>query len=97
MTLLDDFTPHVRQVGARKSLADVDREVLPMLTSETTTGFYNLFPNSIFVLHPLWISQVMLEPKAADRVELLQYARPSGCKPAGPATRGWREVFSCSR
>ena len=26
VTLLDDFTPHVRQVGARKSLADVDRE-----------------------------------------------------------------------
>ena len=25
VTLLDDFTPHVRQVGARKSLADVDR------------------------------------------------------------------------
>ena len=72
VTLLDDFTPHVRQVGARKSLADVDREGFTAADfREATTGFYNLFPNSIFVLHPLWISQVMLEPKAADRVDVV--------------------------
>lgn len=72
VTLLDDFTPHVRQVGARKSLADVDREGFTDADfREATTGFYNLFPNSIFVLHPLWISQVMLEPKAADRVDVV--------------------------
>ena len=72
VTLLDDFTPHVRQVGARKSLADVDREGFTDADfREATTGFYNLFPNSIFVLHPLWISQVRLEPKAADRVDVV--------------------------
>lgn len=72
VTLLDDFTPHVRQVGARKSLADVDRKRFTDADfREATTGFYNLFPNSIFVLHPLWISQVMLEPKAADRVDVV--------------------------
>lgn len=72
VTLLDDFTPHVRQVGARKSLADVDRETFTDADfREATTGFYNLFPNSILVLHPLWISQVMLEPKGVDTVDVV--------------------------
>ena len=72
VTLLDNFTPHVRQVGARKSLADVDRATFTDADfREATTGFYNLFPNSILVLHPLWISQVMLEPKAVDRVDVV--------------------------
>ena len=72
VTLLDNFSPHVRQVGARKSFVDVDRENFTYADfREATTGFYNLFPNSIFVLHPLWISQVMLEPRGTGKVDVV--------------------------
>jgi phenylpropionate dioxygenase-like ring-hydroxylating dioxygenase large terminal subunit len=66
--IVDDLTPHVRQVGARKRLRDVGADVRPDQLFEVATVFYNVFPNAIFVFHPDWISQITLLPEAPDRV-----------------------------
>ncbi len=53
--LVDDCAPHVRQVGARKTLIESDEASWDF--RRDTTAFYNLFPNTVLVFHPLWISQ----------------------------------------
>lgn len=61
--LVDDFYPHVRNIGARKSL----REVPPDANIfEHTTIFYNVFPNGILVFHPTWASFITVVPMAVD-------------------------------
>jgi len=73
--VLDDCTPHVRQVGARRSLVDVakDPEAQWDLRRDTTV-FYNLFPSSILVFHPSWVSWLSLHPEAVDRVRVIHRA-----------------------
>jgi len=70
--ILDDCAPHVRQVGARKTLLEVAKgpESEWDLRRDTTV-FYNVFPNSVFVFHPLWLSQMSLMPEGVDRVRVV--------------------------
>jgi phenylpropionate dioxygenase-like ring-hydroxylating dioxygenase large terminal subunit len=71
-SILDDLAPHVRQVGARKSLLEVaDQGEDTWDLRRDTTVFYNLFPNAILVFHPEWISQMSLFPTAVDRVRVI--------------------------
>lgn len=70
--ILDDCAPHVRQVGARKTLLEAvkkDRDAWDF--RRDTTAFYNLFPNAILVFHPLWLSQMSLMPEGVDRVRVV--------------------------
>ncbi len=70
--ILDDCAPHVRQVGARKALLEAARQ--PENTwqlRKLTTVFYNVFPNTVLVFHPYWISQMSLFPEAVDRVRVV--------------------------
>lgn len=66
--LLDHFSPHIRQVGARRTLAqtfdDFDLD-------DQTTVFYDLFPNSVLVFHPGWLSHLELIPVAVDQVRIV--------------------------
>lgn len=73
--VLDDLAPHVRQVGARKSLVEALRgpESGWDLRRDTTV-FYNLFPNTIIVFHPGWVSWLSLLPEAVDRVRVIHRA-----------------------
>jgi hypothetical protein len=65
----------VRQVGARKSLIEA-----ATLAEDTwdlrrdTTVFYNVFPNTILVFHPDWVSWLSLQPDAVDRVTVVHRA-----------------------
>lgn len=71
-SILDDFSPHVRQLGARKSLTEIaDDPVDSWDFRKHTTLFYNLFPNVVLVFHPHWISQLSLFPEAVDRVRVV--------------------------
>lgn len=71
-SVLDALGPHVRQLGARKSLLTARKapEAEWDLRAETTL-FYNLFPNTILVFHPLFISAMTLQPLAVDRVRVV--------------------------
>ncbi len=68
--IVDDCAPHVRQVGARRSLTDSRDEASWDLRKDTTV-FYDVFPNTILVFHPHWISALTLVPEAVDRVRVL--------------------------
>ena len=70
-TILDDCAPHVRQVGARKSLLDRDAGSKPPSVRRDTTVFYNVFPNAVLVFHPHWVSQMSLFPKGVDHVRVV--------------------------
>ncbi len=65
--LIDDLDPHVRQVGARRSFPEAAAPTI----RDDTTAFYNLFPNSIVVFHPLWISWATLQPESVDRARVV--------------------------
>jgi phenylpropionate dioxygenase-like ring-hydroxylating dioxygenase large terminal subunit len=66
--IVDDCTPHVRQVGARKSMLD---EGASWDLRKDTTVFYDVFPNTVLVFHPHWISALTLFPEAVDRVRVV--------------------------
>lgn len=70
--ILDDCAPHVRQVGARKTLLEaVKQDQDGWDLRRDTTVFYNLFPNAVLVFHPLWLSQMSLMPEGVDRVRVV--------------------------
>ena len=68
-TILDDCSPHVRQVGARKTLLETSEETADL--RRDTTVFYNVFPNAVLVFHPLWVSQISLFPMGVDQVRVV--------------------------
>jgi Rieske 2Fe-2S family protein len=67
-TVFDPFEPHVRSVGARKTVLDaraVPRERWDI--REYATVFYYLFPNTILVFHPDWVTHIAMYPSGTDR------------------------------
>ena len=71
-TLYDDCTPHSRQLGGRKSLlTDPNKKPEELDFRSNTTLFYNVFPNTIFVFHPHWISQMSLYPNGPNKMRVV--------------------------
>ena len=71
-SILDDCAPHVRQVGARKTLLEMAGESEENWDlRRDTTVFYNVFPNAVLVFHPLWVSQMSLFPVGVDQVRVV--------------------------
>ena len=71
-TVLDHWSPHIRQVGARKAMRDAASQPADAWDlRDLTTVFYNVFPNIVFVVHPLWITQMSLFPESVDRVRVV--------------------------
>jgi phenylpropionate dioxygenase-like ring-hydroxylating dioxygenase large terminal subunit len=68
-SIVDDCSPHVRQVGARKTLLEESDETADL--RRDTTVFYNVFPNAVLVFHPLWVSQMSLFPVGVDQVRVV--------------------------
>ena len=71
-SLVDDCSPHCRQVGARKGLLEAAKQ--PPETWDfrrLTTLFYNIFPNSVFVFHPNWVTQLNLLPESVASVRVI--------------------------
>jgi phenylpropionate dioxygenase-like ring-hydroxylating dioxygenase large terminal subunit len=67
-TVLDAFGPHVRSVGARRNIRDA-RATPPEQWDirAYATPFYFVFPNTILVVHPDWVSLITMIPLAVDR------------------------------
>jgi phenylpropionate dioxygenase-like ring-hydroxylating dioxygenase large terminal subunit len=67
-TVFDAFGPHVRSFGARRNIGEAratPREAWDVRAY--TTPFYFVFPNTVLVLHPDWLSHITMIPLAADR------------------------------
>jgi len=67
-SILDPCGRHIRQLGARKSLLERGMEGD---FRENTTLFYNVFPNSVLVFHPLFISWMTLFPRGVGEVDVI--------------------------
>ncbi|BFM14213.1 aromatic ring-hydroxylating dioxygenase subunit alpha [Maricurvus nonylphenolicus] len=71
-SIYDDCYPHVRQMGGRKGLTEeIKKDPAEWNFRLNTTLFYNIFPNTIFVFHPHWISQMSLFPVGPDAVRVV--------------------------
>lgn len=68
--IVDDCAPHVRQVGARKSLREARAPERWDLRAHTTV-FYDVFPNTVLVFHPNWLTALTMIPEAVDRVRVI--------------------------
>jgi phenylpropionate dioxygenase-like ring-hydroxylating dioxygenase large terminal subunit len=67
VNLADAFGPHVRSVVARKGLEQV--RTLPRDTwrfRDVLSLTYFLFPNTVLVFHPDWVSRITVFPLAID-------------------------------
>jgi Rieske 2Fe-2S family protein len=60
----DRFGPHVRSAGARREIL---KEGAPLTLRDGATMFYFLFPNTVLVLHPDWISHVTMVPDGVGK------------------------------
>ena len=68
----DDYFPHVRQTGGRKTLlSETSKSPENWNFRLNTTLFYNIFPNSIFVFHPHWVSQMSLFPDGPEKMKVV--------------------------
>lgn len=68
----DDCYPHVRQMGGRKTLIkEIEKKPEDWNFRLNTTLFYNVFPNTILVFHPHWISQMSLFPDGPNKVRIV--------------------------
>lgn len=83
--------PHVRSVGARRDLRDVLSRTPKDAWNirDVATVYYFLFPNTILVFHPDWLSHVAVYPLAADRCRIVH----SMLVPTLPETDAQREHF----
>ncbi len=66
-TLFAQLGCHSRSVGARKGLLEA-RETPPSQWDfrAWTTPFYTIFPNTILVFHPDWVSRITVYPRGTD-------------------------------
>lgn len=71
VSVLDDCAPHVRQVGARKTLLEVKGDASRADLRRDTTVFYDVFPNTVLVFHPDWLSALTVFPLDVDHVRVV--------------------------
>lgn len=61
--IFDILGQHVRSVGARRTIEQLDAQAPEQWNiRDTTTVFYYLFPSTILVFHPDWISHIVMTP-----------------------------------
>jgi Rieske 2Fe-2S family protein len=66
--IFDLFGPHVRSIGPRQSIKEVQKHPRESWQiRQVTTPFYFLFPNSILVFHPESVSHIAMFPAGADK------------------------------
>ncbi len=90
----DAFAPHSRSVGARANVQDArSRPRSEWRLRDFATPFYYLFPNTILVFHPDYLSQISVFP---DGTDALSYAH-SMIIPEEPKSdddrRHWEKTF----
>jgi nitrite reductase/ring-hydroxylating ferredoxin subunit len=68
--VVDDCTPHVRHVRAHPDALEHGAGDAWDLRRHTKV-FYNVFPSSVLIFHPRWVSQLGLFPDAVDRVRVV--------------------------
>ncbi|HEX2572358.1 MAG TPA: aromatic ring-hydroxylating dioxygenase subunit alpha [Polyangia bacterium] len=68
-SLFEHFGPHMRSVGARRNFAEACAQPRESWDIRgCTTVFYHLFPNSILVFHPDWVTHISVVPDGTDHL-----------------------------
>ena len=82
--LTDRFGYHARNTGARKELLKLE-ELPPSERTVRTfaTVVYFVFPNSLFVVHPDWISHITMVPETVSRIDVHTHAMLDACRTNG--------------
>lgn len=67
--VVDYFGPHVRSIGARRDLVESLRgkQKDEWNIRDVATVYYFLFPNTVLVFHPDWLSHITMYPLQEDR------------------------------
>ena len=66
-TVFEQLGRHSRSVGARKLIAEaIDTPEVEWDFRAWTTPFYTLFPNTVLVFHPDWVSRITVFPDGTD-------------------------------
>jgi phenylpropionate dioxygenase-like ring-hydroxylating dioxygenase large terminal subunit len=90
--VVDASGPHVRSVGARRSLGELAGAGEDALRAHTTV-FYTLFPNSVLVFHPELVSHLALFPRGQAGVEFV-HTMLAPREPASDGERaGWQKTW----
>lgn len=70
-TVFEQLGRHSRSVGARKTIAEAsDCQEADWDLRAWTTPFYTIFPNTVLVFHPDWVSRITVFPKSTDSCEI---------------------------
>jgi len=88
VVVFDRFGQHVRSAGGRRELLKWSGGTI----REAATMFYFVFPNTILVLHPDWISHITMFPETASTstyVHTMLVPRAASNDPAR-----WRETWN---
>lgn len=87
----DYLGPHVRSIGARRDILEVLSRTAKDAWNirDVATVYYFLYPNTILVFHPDWLSHVAVYPLAADRCRVVH----TMLVPQEPSTDAQREHF----
>jgi phenylpropionate dioxygenase-like ring-hydroxylating dioxygenase large terminal subunit len=92
--VFEPFGPHVRSVGARKTILEaraVPRERWDIRAYATV--FYYLFPNTILVFHPDWVSHLALYPAGTDRAVYMHTMLIPEMPTTEEARAHWEKTF----
>jgi phenylpropionate dioxygenase-like ring-hydroxylating dioxygenase large terminal subunit len=66
--IFDLITPHCRSVGARKNLSELRESTRERWRlRDVSTVFYQLFPNTVLVFHPDWVSHILVTPLTVNQ------------------------------
>jgi Rieske 2Fe-2S family protein len=85
----DYLGPHVRSIGSRRDILDALSRTAKESWNirDVATVYYLLYPNTILVFHPDWLSQIAVYPLAADRCRVVH----TMLTPHEPTTDAQRE------
>jgi len=92
VVVFDRFGRHVRSAGGRRELLKWPKDGAAGSIREAATMFYFVFPNTILVLHPDWISHITMFPETASTstyVHTMLVPRATSNDPAR-----WRETWN---
>lgn len=82
--VLDDCAPHVRHVSAHPGSLGVAPDAWDLRRDATVS--YSVFPGTVLLVYPQWISQISLFPEAVDRVRVV-HRMLLASRPASDAER----------
>lgn len=92
--VFDPMGPHWRTVGARRETAALrGRPETEWSVRNAATVFYYVFPNSVFVFHPDWLSHIFMAPEGTGRSSYRHTMLIPKAPDSEPEAAHWDKTF----